>query len=391
MPRAGFHNQAFKALPNAQMKTIVLKVEADNQRTNAIKEAARCLAEGGLVVFPTETVYGVGANAANPAALARLRAVKERQETKPFTVHIGSRSAVNRFVPDLSGVGRRLTEKAWPGPLTVIFHVSDVTAAPILRENAFPSADSLYHDGTIGIRCPDDPIALDLLTAAGVPVVAASANPASRPAPVTAEEALATLDGKVDMVLDAGRTRYAKASTIVEVRPNSFQIIRDGVLDERIIRKLMQVTFLVVCSGNTCRSPMAEGILRKLVAEKLGVAEKELPGHGYNVESAGVSAAGGLCATPAAVRALASRGIDISRHKSQPLTLELVHRADYIFAMTDSHVRAIRQMAPQVRNRVRKIAQQDIEDPIGESDEVYIQVATQIEEALRERLEEVTL
>jgi tRNA threonylcarbamoyl adenosine modification protein (Sua5/YciO/YrdC/YwlC family) len=373
------------------MKTKIRKLEADRNRASVIAEAARCLADGGLVVFPTETVYGLGANAADPAALKRLRAVKERHEDKPFTVHIGSRSAVNRFVPNLSGLGRRLTGKAWPGPLTIIFHVDDVMAAPVIQDTAPEHVPALYRDGTVGIRFPDDPTAMELLTAAGVPVVAASANPAAKPAPVNAVEALTTLEGKVDLVLDAGRTRYAKPSTIVEVTDNSFQILREGVLDERMIRRMTQVLFLVVCSGNTCRSPMAAGLLRRLLARKLGIPEKDLGAHGYSVESAGMSAAGGLSPTPAAVRALADRGIDIASHKSQPLTPDLACRADYIFAMTDSHVDGIARLCPAARDRVYKLGATNIEDPIGESDEVYAQCARRIEQALKDRLEEVTL
>ncbi|HPD32710.1 MAG TPA: Sua5/YciO/YrdC/YwlC family protein, partial [Phycisphaerae bacterium] len=103
------------------MNTRLIKIDRSADCGAQLREAAACLAAGGLVVFPTETVYGVGANAADPDAVARLRAVKQRADTKPFTVHIGSRSAVERFVPGLSGLGRRLAEKAWPGPLTLVF------------------------------------------------------------------------------------------------------------------------------------------------------------------------------------------------------------------------------------------------------------------------------
>jgi protein-tyrosine phosphatase len=372
------------------MSTRVRKLQADENHADAIREGARCLADGGLVVFPTETVYGLGANAADPAALNRLREVKQRHEEKPFTVHVGSRSALNRFVPGLSGLARRLTEKAWPGPLTIIFHVDDPLAAPVVQETSPGLVPALYYDGTIGIRCPDDANALDLLSAAGVPVVASSANPAAQRPPVSADEALASLDGQVDLVLDAGRTRYAKASTIVEVTADSYRVLREGVFDERILRRLTQVNFLVVCSGNTCRSPMAEGLLRKVLAEKLGTAEKDLDNRGYHVESAGVSAVAGIGPTPAAVRALKQRGIDISAHKSQPLTPDQLLRADHIFAMTKDHLDSILRMGPQIRDRAQKVAEADIEDPIGESDEVYAQCASQIEQALRARLEEMT-
>jgi len=106
----------------------------------------------------------------------------------------------------------------------------------------------MYHEGTIGIRCPDDRVAADVLTTAGVPVVAASANPGGALAPVEAEEALHMLNGQVDLILDAGRSRYAKPSTIVRVDDAGYRIVRQGVLDERTVRRLAQTTFLLVCT-----------------------------------------------------------------------------------------------------------------------------------------------
>lgn len=373
------------------MNTTIRKVQAGADSRDAVREAADCLANGGVVVFPTETVYGIGACATNPKALNRLREIKERSDGKPFTVHIGTRSAVDRFVPGLSGVGRRLTEKAWPGPLTLIFDVPEAGKAPIIQESSPEHVSSMYHEGTIGIRCPDDRVAAGVLSDPAVPVVAASANPAGAPPPVSAEEALATLNGKVDLVIDAGRTRYAKASTIVHITNSGYQLVREGVLDERTIRRMSHVHFLVVCSGNTCRSPMAEGLLKHLLAEKLKVAENDLEEQGYHVESAGTSAMGGVLPATAAVEVLRSRQIDISGHRSQAVTLEQVRRADYIFTMTRSHLEVIRAMAPGIGQRARLIDDADIEDPIGETQAVYARCAQQIEKALRQRLEEIQL
>lgn len=374
-----------------RMKTRLMKIDRSADCGAHLQEAAACLAAGGLVVFPTETVYGVGASAVHPAAVARLRAVKERADTKPFTVHIGSRSTVERFVPGLTGLGRRLTEKAWPGPLTLVFHVPNIEAAPIVREISLERAEAIYHNGTIGIRCPDDRVAADLLTETRVPVVAASANPGGEAAPVDADECLQSLDGRVDLVLDAGRTRYAKASTIVRVDPGGYEVLREGVLDERTIRRLVRMTFLLVCSGNTCRSPMAAGLLRKLLAEKLGCGENELDDRGYTVESAGTGAYPGAPPSAAAVRAVEVRGIDISGHRSQPLTPDLVGRADYIFAMTASHATMVASLRVHPGTPVRTIDEEDIDDPIGGSDEVYRQCADRLEKALRNRLKEIAL
>ncbi len=362
---------------------------ANGGYSDAIREAAAVLASGGLVVFPTETVYGVGACAFLPEAVEKLRVLKSRTDGKPFTVHIGQRSAVHRFVPELSGLGRRLVERAWPGPLTVIFDVPDPAAAPIVQGPDAVHIAAMYHQGTVGIRCPDDHVAADLLTQTPMPVVAASANLATNPAPVTAEEALRDLDGRVDLVLDGGRTRYTRASTIIQVDAAGCRLIREGVLDARILTRLDQTHFLLVCSGNTCRSPMAAGLLKHLLAEKLHCRQDELTEKGYHVESAGTGAYSGAPATPEAVDALRERGIDITGHRSQPLSLELLNRSDYVFAMTDRQLATIRALTGGADKRIAKLGEEDIEDPIGGSREEYARCAAEIEEAMRRRLQEV--
>lgn len=371
------------------MVTEVRKIDVNTDCSRAMSEAASCLADGGLVVFPTETVYGVGANAINPEALARLRTVKHRSERKPFTVHIGSRSAIEKFVPNLQSLGRRLVQKAWPGPLTLIFHLDDASGAPIIKATSTEHIGAMYHEGTIGIRCPDDHVAASLLTEAEVPVVAGSANPAGDPAPFDADHALEMLDGQVDLVLDAGRTRYGKPSTIVRVHNGGYEILREGVLDERTIRRLSRLTFLLVCTGNTCRSPMAEGLLRRLLAERIGCGESELADRGYNIESAGTAGFDGMPASQHALAVLGRRGIDLSGHRATALTLETIQRADYILTMTAGHLDVVTAMASDARDRSRLLDEQDIEDPLGGDEETYTRCADRIEQALRLRLEEI--
>ena len=356
-----------------------------------IREAAACLTNGGLVVFPTETVYGLGANAFNPQAIKRLYQVKERPATKPFTLHIGAPAAVGRFVPDLDPLGKRLIEKAWPGPLTIVFQVADVTHAPAIKEASAAFIPAMYHEGTIGIRCPDDPTASLLLTEAEVPVVAASANPAGIPAPVTAKQAAEVLNGQVDLVLDAGRTRYAMASTVVRVGMQGLELLREGVVEERIVRRLSRLTFLIVCSGNTCRSSMAEGLLRKLLAEKLGCPETQLAERGYQIESAGTSASNGLPATSQAIEIMRARNIDLTKHRSRSVTLEMLRRADYIFVMTSGHLDTMTRIAPEVQDHCRLLDVHGIEDPIGGDLSVYRHCADRMESALRRHLEDMSL
>jgi protein-tyrosine phosphatase len=372
------------------MKAATLKLDANTPDDSVIREAADCLRKGGLVAFPTETVYGLGADATNPDALARLREVKERPASKPFTVHIGSRLAVERFVPELDGVAKRLADKAWPGPLTLIFQVADPTVAPVIQDAGQNHVPAIYYNGSVGIRYPDDRTATAVLRQAEVPIVAASANPAGQPPPVDAEEIAEILGNRIDLILDSGRARYAKASTIVRANRDHYEILREGVIDERTVRRLTQVHFLLVCTGNTCRSVMAEGLLRRLLAERLGCEDDELDDRGYHVESAGTVAFGGAPASVEAIEVLKARGIDLRGHRSQALDAARIRRSDYLFAMTASHLRTVEQMVPDFRGVARRLSNEDIDDPIGGSREVYARCAERIETALKSQLEEVS-
>lgn len=374
------------------MKTEVLSLLGGEGYWNHIRKAAQLLADGGLVAFPTETVYGLGANAANPEAIQRLRSVKDRAEEKPFTAHIARRSVLEQFVPAPGSIGRRLSEKAWPGPLTLVFHVPEVDRAPIVEKLPGRRTETLYHEGTIGLRCPDSKEAGDLLDEAKVPVVAASANCAGNPAPVTADEVLQDLDGKIDLLLDGGTARYAKPSTIVRVNGESFKVVREGVYDERILRRFLTVNFLFICTGNTCRSPMAAACCRKLLAERLGCPMEELEARGYGILSAGAFGFGGAPATSGAIAVMRHRGLDLSHHRAQPLTPELIHAADHIFVMCRSHKDEVLRLVRSAEDRTRLLdEQEEIDDPIGGADSVYEACAQRIEGALRCRLEEIDL
>jgi len=365
-----------------------LTIEDPATEADRVREAAEALAEGRLVVFPTETVYGVGASAADPAALAALSRLKNRPPEKPFSLHLAEPSEAPRWAGPLPRPAAALARKLWPGPVTLV--------VPDRRDDqaraAGPSDPAVYHKGMVGLRCPDHPVASAILREAGVPVAATSANPRGLPPPLSAQEAADYLDGQVAVLVDGGPTRHQAASTVVRVEADGrLSVLREGAVAAHRVRRLARTTLLFVCTGNLCRSPMAAGLARKFLAERLGCRPEDLGDRGFEVASAGTGAGAGASASAHAVRAAAERGVDIRSHRSQPVTVDLLRSADYIFVMTEAHRRAVEPLDPGIGHRIALLDPEggDIPDPIGGDLEVYRDCAERLERAVAHRIEEV--
>ncbi|MBK8914622.1 MAG: threonylcarbamoyl-AMP synthase [Phycisphaerales bacterium] len=354
----------------------------------AIADAAEALRGGGVVIFPTETVYGVGAAvAAEP--LQRLRRLKGRDDAQPFTLHLPDPAAAREYVSRPSRVLRRLVNKGWPGPLTVTWADPAPDQTRAAQSRGAEWLELIYCRGVVGMRCPDHPVAQSLLSRAGVPVVATSVNAAGRPPAFDIGGADSALLEGADVVLDGGRSRFAAPSTIVEVRGEAWRIVRAGVWDERVIRRLVRTTVLFVCTGNTCRSPMAEYLMRRVLAERLETSVEALGDSGFEVLSAGAFASAGGAASEGAIRELHARGIQATRHASQQLTPELIQRSEHIFAMTPDHLAAVLDLVPAAAERARLLDDRPVSDPVGGGVSAYSEAAAQIEAAVQRRAEEL--
>lgn len=372
------------------MRTQVLNPSDTKGYVEACNEAGAALRAGALVIFPTETVYGVAASAAQPEALARLRRLKQTQERRPFTVHLGARAEARRYIRAPSLLLRRLAQRGWPGPMTLVTQEPNPGETEIAAELPAEQLPEIFFEGTVGLRCPDHDAARRLLTAAGGCVVASSANLPGRPPPQDFAAAVRDLEPHVDWALDAGPTRYRAASTVVAVEGERWRIVREGAIDARTVARWARSEILFVCTGNSCRSPMAEYLFRQALAEALGCAPEALADRGYIVGSAGAAAGPGGLISAGSREELAKRGLDGTAHRSRPLTVELIQQASHIFGMTPDHCAAVLALVPGASDRVRLLdVGGAIADPIGGGPEDYARSAQAIEAAVRVRLKEM--
>ncbi len=358
--------------------------------SDSIRRAAEALRDGQLVAFPTETVYGIAASATNPDAMQRLRRLKQLQDDRPFTVHLSDRADAARFVTQSHPVARRLSRRAWPGPLTIVCEVPDPGSTEIGRPLSPQQRRELYFDGSIGLRLPAHPAALDLIRLAGVPVVGTSANRTGAPPPTDFSQVSQALSSELAFGIDAGRTRFDVASTVVQVKADGWTVLREGVLDERTLRRMARHETVMVCTGNSCRSPMAEYLYRRHLARRWDTTEAGLAGLGFRVSSAGVAAVEGGPVSRGALEELRVRGIDASAHESHLASVERLQRADRIYAMTPEHADRILELSPAGGVRVELLDPNGpIADPMGGGPDAYRACARQIEQAVLVRLEEL--
>lgn len=357
----------------AGIETEVLRLGGGSGDRPLLERAARLLVEGGLVAFPTETVYALGADADRPEAVKRLIEVKERPPEQAFTVLVAEVEAVRDLVaPEaLTPMARRLMERCWPGPLTLVF------------------ARGLRTDGSLGLRLPDHPVARELIRLADCPVLAPSANVSGHPPALTAREVLDVFDGKIEAVVDGGPARLATPSTVVRLTEDGYEVLREGAISARQLRRLMNRSILFVCSGNSCRSPLAEGLCRSMLSQRLGVEPGQLSEHGYEVTSAGTDVRAPTPASYQAGTVAAEMGVDLSAHLSQPLTDRMLRAADVVYVMTPEQMGRVLELAPWMTGKVMLLDQagRPVADPHGGDLETYRRCATQVQQALRKRIE----
>jgi tRNA threonylcarbamoyl adenosine modification protein (Sua5/YciO/YrdC/YwlC family) len=339
------------------------------------------LARGELCALPTETVYGLAARADDPGALERLRALKGRPSDLGFTWHVHERGAIERF-PSLRPLARRLAERYWPGPLTLVLR-----GVP-------EGLDGVAREGWTGLRLPAHRACIEVLAACDFPVAMTSANRHGRPPATDAGDVVEQFGGELALVVDGGPSRLGEASGVLALGPGRFQLLREGLLRIEDLRRTAGLRIAFVCTGNPCRSPMAEALARQLLSERLQAGHDggaSLASFGFELASMGVHAAHGAPASPGALEVLGERGVDLASHRSRPATPELLARFDRVYALTEAHREALRAQLPPGRHPPLFLLDPegaDVPDPLGGPRVAYEQALVGIERALRRRLDE---
>jgi tRNA threonylcarbamoyl adenosine modification protein (Sua5/YciO/YrdC/YwlC family) len=348
-----------------------LRLSGSPADDGVISRIAAELDAGGVVAVPTDTVYGLACRSAHAASVRRIFELKARASDKALPWLLPDERSVFGFVNDVPPRASRLIGRFWPGPLTLV--LGDEGA-------------------TVALRMPDHDALREVLRRTSGPVVATSANRSGDAAALTAEEVAANFDGRVDLIVDGGPARVGRESTIVQVFPGgAARILREGALSAADLAPCLEATVLFVCTGNTCRSPMAAAILERDLSAGSNLPAGQLDAAGVRIRSAGIAAQEGAQASPGAMEAARRAGLSLDRHRTRSVSDALVAESDLVYAMAFEHLLRLRRLFPDASGRSRLLdpGGADVGDPFGGSVDDYVAAFRHLEGLIRVRLPEI--
>lgn len=343
---------------------------AGADRTALTTEVVAALRQGRLCVLPTETVYGLAVLPSVATGVAAARALKVRHAEHEFTWHL-ARAADAEALAQVDDVRvQRLAARYWPGPLTLVL----------------PSRRGL----TVGLRVPAHEFTRAVVAAAGEPLWLTSVNRSGEPPLCDADAIERAFGAQLAVLVDDGPSPLGTASTVLRCTGPALEVLREGILARADVLHTAAAHVLFVCTGNTCRSPLAEVMARAAMAQALGIAAGDLAAHGLMFASAGTGTLDGMPASDGSLLVARERGLDLTDHRSTALTRALCARAARIYCLSSSHEAAVLELAPEASDRTSLLRPdgKGIADPYGGPLELYRRAGAEIAAAIDARLAE---